>query len=169
MINLVNFSANSAHLIKIIVSKSYKELFLPSQETLKTSKKAQVPKLGLKKFYLLKSLTLAITHCPKVVEEIGSLHLLLCKLLELVVKHEWNSMLHVEVELIFKELFKEGNTGLVRVFLDKWSLTDAIKEMIRKEEKNLAQGYSGTLINISTILSDSIKSPSETSKYLKSK
>ena len=52
--------------------------------------------------YLLKIITLCVVNCPNVVREMGSMNMLMNKLFELLNKHEWNSLLHIEIETIFK-------------------------------------------------------------------
>ena len=74
MTNLVRFPDNAAYLIKMVVSKAFANLSIGSKEQVKTANKTLAPKLGTNKLWLLKCLSLAFVHSPKVVQELPNIH-----------------------------------------------------------------------------------------------
>lgn len=107
--HLSNYIDDAPYLIKAILVKSYKEISSNSFETFKSTHKTPIVKFGAKKLKLLQCLSMGFTNCLSLVETLPNIHVYFTALLNLVVKHEWNNLLHVEVETIFRETFKSGS------------------------------------------------------------
>lgn len=150
--HLSNYIDDAPYLIKAILVKSYKEVSTNSFDTFKSTHKTPVVKFGPKKLKLVQCLSAGFANCMSLVETLPNIHVYFTTFLNLMVKHEWNNLLHVEIETIFREIFKAGSVELFRAMFQKGRFGEALKDLIKKEERKQVRGYVGTLINIASAI-----------------
>ena len=80
-------------------------------------------------------------------------------LMALMQKHEWNNLLHVEVEKILKAALTSNNENVYLAMFKKGNFPDNITQMIMKERQanKFSKGYAGCLTNILIAVRDTIK------------
>jgi hypothetical protein len=80
-------------------------------------------------------------------------------LLGLMQKHEWNNLIHVEVEKIIKISIASNSSDVYLAMFKKGDFVGNVMQMIKKERmaSKLSKGYAGCLTNILICVKDSIK------------
>jgi hypothetical protein len=90
-------------------------------------------------------------------------------LLSLMQKHEWNNLIHVEVEKIIKTSVASNSSNVYVAMVKKGDFVGNVLQMIKKEliASKFSKGYAGCLTNILIYVRDSIKKDTPFGVWLK--
>jgi len=168
MKHLTGYLDDAPMLIKMLLKKIYKQLASIPSELVRTTFKENIPRFGVKNMKVLQALSISFSSCLAIIESLIPTMNIFGMLLGLLTRYEWNNSLHIEIEKIFKEVFKSKSNELWRAIFKKGNFGEVAKDIIRKEQPGRpSKGYMGCFINILINANEAVKKDTEFGQYLK--
>jgi|JI6StandDraft_1071083.scaffolds.fasta_scaffold20517_5 hypothetical protein len=167
--NISLHSDEAPFLIKSLCRRIFKELSLSKSDTLDTTYRQNIPKFTLRKMRLLHALTSIFVGNLGIIEPLLLSLDYYGMLFGLMQKHEWNNLIHVEVEKIVKASLISNNENVYIAMFKKGDFTTCVAQMIKKEREasKFGKGYAGCLTNILIAVRDIIKRDTEIGNWIR--
>lgn len=158
------YQKEAPFLIAALYKKIYQELSLGKNDSLTHPK----PKLTSKRFKYLQALYYIVAHGSEAIAKQITANNIFTTIVDYIFRYQWHSLALIEIEKILKVAF-HSPTEAVFVALSRSYLPDKLKELgkMHLNEGKSGCGFSGILIQIATILKDSLESETGYGGWLK--